>query len=48
MAWCNKFKQCKVFKEQMSKESMPVAWHLTRWWDWCVSEEKKKERNPFF
>ena len=22
---------------------MPVAWHPKRWWDWCVSEDEKKE-----
>ena len=24
---------------------MPVAWHPTRWWDWCMSEDEKKGRN---
>ena len=27
---------------------MPVAWHPTRWWDWCMPEDEKKEINPFF
>ena len=27
---------------------MPVAWHLNRWWDWCVLEDKKKEIDPSF
>ena len=27
---------------------MPVEWHLNRWWDWCVSEDKKKEIDPSF
>ena len=22
---------------------MPVAWHPSRWWDWCMSEDQKKE-----
>ena len=22
---------------------MPVAWHPTRQWDWCMSEDEKKE-----
>ena len=25
---------------------MPVAWHPSRWWDWCMTEDEKKERNP--
>ena len=24
---------------------MPVAWHPNRWWDWCMSEDEKKEIN---
>ena len=24
------------------KELMLVAWHPTRWWDWCVSQEENK------
>ena len=27
---------------------MPVAWHSNRWWDWCVSEDQKKEIDPMF
>ena len=22
---------------------MPIAWHPSRWWDWCVPEDKKKK-----
>ena len=21
---------------------MPLAWHHTIWWDWCLLEDKKK------
>ena len=27
---------------------MPAAWHPNRWWDWCVSENEKKEIDPMF
>ena len=27
---------------------MSVVWHLNRWWDWCMSEDEKKEINPMF
>ena len=27
---------------------MPVAWHPTRWWDWCMSEDENKEIDPIF
>ena len=25
---------------------MPVAWNPNRWWDWCMSEDEKKEIEP--
>ena len=39
LAWHVKFEKHKALKR------MPVAWHPTRWWDWCLpeDEEKKKE-----
>ena len=27
---------------------MPVTWHLVKWWDWCISEDEKKEIDPTF
>ena len=27
---------------------MPIAWHPSRWWDCCVSEDEKKETDPMF
>ena len=27
---------------------MPVAWHPKRWWNFCMSEEEKKEIEPIF
>ena len=27
---------------------MPVAWHPTRYWDWCLREDEKKEIDPVF
>ena len=26
---------------------MPIAWYPTRWWDWCIPENKIKEIQPF-
>ena len=23
---------------------MPIAWYPSRWWDWCVPEDEKKEK----
>ena len=30
------------------KELLLVAWHPTRWWNWCVSEDEKKGIETFF
>ena len=27
---------------------MPIAWHPKRWWDFCMSEDEKKEIEPIF
>ena len=27
---------------------MPVTWHLDKWWDWCISQDEKKEIDPTF
>ena len=27
---------------------MPVAWHPNSWWDWCVSDDEKREKDPVF
>ena len=33
----------KAQKGSTKKELLPVVWHPSRWWDWCVSEDEKKE-----
>ena len=27
---------------------MPVVWYPIRWWDWCMSEDEKKEIEPIY
>ena len=27
---------------------MPIAWHPSRYWDWCMSEDEKKETEKLF
>ena len=27
---------------------MPIAWHPSRWWDWCVPKDEKKETENIF
>ena len=43
LAWRNAFEKRKAFKKEMSRELILVALHPTRWWDWCMSENEKKE-----
>ena len=43
----NRYKR-KSCKKDISKELMPVAWHPTKWWDWCMPEDDKNEIKPFF
>ena len=33
----------KAQKGSIKKELLPVVWHPSRWWDWCVPEDEKKE-----
>ena len=35
-------------KAQIKKELMPIAWHPSRYWDWCMSEDEKKERQKLW
>ena len=41
--WYEGYQKHKVQKAQIKKELMPVAWHQSRWWDWCVPQDEKKE-----
>ena len=34
--------------KKIDQELRPVAWHPTRVWDWCMSENEKKEVSSFF
>ena len=43
LAWHIKFEKCKALKKKVSEELMPIAWHPKRWWNFCISEDKKKE-----
>ena len=44
--WYDGYKKGKTQKAKIKKELLPIAWHPSRWWDWCVPEyEKKKIEN---
>ena len=48
LAWHSKFKKRKSLKEKISKKIMPIAWYCRRWWNFCMSEDEKKEIEPIF
>ena len=48
IAWHKRLKQLKVLKKDIRKELMTEAWHSTRGWDWCMSEEANKEIKPIY
>ena len=41
--WYNGYQKRKAQKAQIKEELMPIAWHPSKWWDWCLSEDEKKE-----
>ena len=38
----------KAQKAQIKKELMRVAWHPSKWWDWCVPEDEKGDTASCF
>ena len=41
--WYDGYQKPKAKKAQIKKKLMLIAWHPSRWWDWCVPEDEKKE-----
>ena len=41
--WYNGYQKRKAQKAKIKEELMPIAWHSSRWWDWCVPEDEKRE-----
>ena len=33
----------KRLKAKIKEELLLIAWHPSRWWDWCMSEDEKQE-----
>ena len=36
--WYDGYKKCKAQKAKIKEELLTIAWHQSRWWDWCVPE----------
>ena len=43
--WYNGYLKRKAQKAKIKEELMPIVWHLSRWWNWCMSEDGKKPWN---
>ena len=41
--WYKGYQKRKTQKAQIEKELMHIAWHPSRWWNWCIAEDEKKE-----
>ena len=41
--WCDGYRKRKAQKALIKKESMPITWHPSRCWDWCMSEDEKNK-----
>ena len=39
LAWNIKFEKREALKKELNEELMPVEWHPSRCWDWCVSDD---------
>ena len=48
LVWHIKFEKRKELKKNISEELMPIAWQTKKWWDFCMSEDEKKEIEPIF
>ena len=37
------YQKRKTQKAKFKEELLPITWHPSRWQDWCISEDEKKE-----
>ena len=45
--WRDAYIKRKAQKAKIKEKLMPAAWHPDRWWNWCVTEDEKKELEIF-
>ena len=46
--WYKGYHKQKAQKASIKEELVPIAWHPSRWWNWCVPKDEKKETEIFF
>ena len=47
-AWHIRFEKRKELKKQLHGELLFIMWHSKPWWNFCMSEDEKKEIEPIF
>ena len=40
--WYDDYNKRKDQKAQVKKELICIDWHRSRWWNWCVPEDKER------
>ena len=40
--WYDEYKKRKAQKASIKEELMPITWHPSRCWDWCVPKDEKR------
>ena len=38
-----KWYEIKIKEAKIKEELLPIAWHPSRQWDWCVPEDEKED-----
>ena len=41
--WYEGYQKRKAQKAKIKEELLHIAQHPSRWWDWCIPEDEKKE-----
>ena len=41
--WYEGYKKRRAQKAKIKEEFIPITWHPSRWWDWCVLEYEKRD-----
>ena len=43
LVWYIKLEERKALLKELNEELMLIAWHPRRWWNFCMTEDEKKE-----
>ena len=46
--WFEGYKKRKIQKASIKEELAPIIWHPSRWWDWCMSEDEKRDKEALW